>query len=41
MINVRKIKNIDSILQITKDVVQKNNNYNDYILRRNNSLFIK
>ena len=36
MINVRKIKNIDSILQITKDVVQKNNNYNDYILKRNN-----
>ena len=41
MRNVRKIKNIDSILQVTKDTVQQNNNYNDYILRRNNSLFIK
>ena len=41
MKKVRILKNIDSILQVTKDVVQRNNNYNDYILRRNNSLFLK
>ena len=37
----KKINSIDSILQITKDVVQRNNNYNEYILKRNNSLFLK
>lgn len=41
MRNEKKIKTIDSILQVTKDVVQQNDNYNDYILRRNNSLFLK
>ena len=37
----KKIKSIDSILQHTKDVVQQNKNYNEYILNRNNSLFLK
>ena len=38
---MKKNKTIDSILQITKNVVCKNNNYYDYIVNENNSLYNK
>ena len=41
MKKIKKIKVIDSILQVTKDVVQQSNTYNEYIIKQNNSLFIK
>ena len=34
-------KNINSILQVTNDVIYKNNNYRDYIINENNSLYIR
>ena len=38
---MKKNKTIDSILQITKNVVSKNNNYYDYIVNESNSLYNK
>ena len=37
----KKFRTIDSILQITKEVVQKNDNYNEYIINENNLLYTK
>ena len=34
-------KNINSILQVTNDAIYKNNNYRDYIINENNSLYIR
>ena len=36
---MKKNKTIDSILQITKNVISKNNSYYDYIINENNSLY--
>ena len=38
---LHKIKSIDSILQITKDVVNQNDNYHDYIINENNAFYRK
>ena len=35
------IKDIDSILQVTKDTVSQTNNYNSYIINENNSLYLR
>ena len=42
--NFRKLKipkNINSILQVTNDIINKNNNYHDYIIKNNNSLYAR
>lgn len=41
MNNIKTVKNIDSILQVTKDIVNKSNNYYEYIIKHNNLLYIK
>ena len=41
MKKVKKFRTIDSILQLTKDVVHKNDKYYDYIIDENNSLYNK
>lgn len=41
MKTVKIIKNIDSILQVTKDTVNQSNNYYDYIINQNNTLYKK
>ena len=38
---IRFSKNIDSILQVTNEVIHKNNNYRDYIINQNNSLYMR
>ena len=38
---IRISKNINSILQVTNDVIYKNNNYHDYIVNQNNSLYMR
>ena len=38
---MKKNRTIDSILQITKNVISKNNRYYDYIINENNSLYNK
>ena len=38
---IRITKNIDSILQVTNEVIHKNNNYHDYIINQNNSLYMR
>ena len=37
----RIFKNIDSILQVTKETVNKNDNYYNYIVNQNNNLYKK
>ena len=39
MRNRKIFKNIDSILQVTKETVNKSNNYYEYIINRNNLLY--
>ena len=39
MQKIKKFNTIDSILQLTKDVIKKNDRYFDYILDENNSLY--
>ena len=41
MKTIRIIKNIDSILQVTKDTVNQSSNYYDYIINHNNTLYQK
>ena len=41
MSKIRISKNINSILQVTNDFIYKNNNYRDYIINQNNSLYIR
>ena len=41
MSNRKNLKNIDSILQVTKETVNKNNKYYEYIINRNNSLYMR
>ena len=38
---IRISKNIDSILQVTNEVIHQNNNYRDYIINQNNSLYMR
>ena len=38
---IKITKNIDSILQVTNDVIYKSNNYREYILNQNNSLYMR
>ena len=38
---IKITKNIDSILHVTNDVIHKNENYRDYIVNQNNSLYIR
>ena len=38
---IKITKNIDSILHITNDVIHKNENYRDYIVNQNNSLYMR
>ena len=38
---MRTSKNIDSILQVTNDIINKNDNYRDYIINQNNSLYMR
>ena len=37
--NTSKFKNIEPILKITKNVIKKSDNFNDYYLHKNNSLY--
>ena len=41
MTNIKKFKSIDSILLVTKDVIHKNNNYYEYMIKQNNELYKK
>ena len=41
MKTIKIIKNIDSILQVTKDTVNQSSNYYDYMINHNNTLYQK
>ena len=41
MKTIRIFKDIDSILQVTKDTVNQSNNYYDYMINHNNDLYTK
>ena len=35
------VNNIGSILQVTKNIIQQNENYHDYLINKNNNLYLK
>ena len=35
------VNNIDSILQVTKNMIQQSENYHDYLINKNNNLYLK
>jgi len=41
MTNIKTFKSIDSILHVTKDVIHKSNNYYEYMIKQNNTLYKK
>lgn len=41
MSKIKTFKSIDSILHITKDVIHKSNNYYEYMIKQNNTLYMK
>ena len=41
MTNLKTFKSIDSILHVTKDVIHKSNNYYEYMIKQNNTLYKK
>ena len=38
---IRFSKNINSILQVTNDIINKNDNYHEYIINNNNQLYAR